>query len=392
MGFIQKIKTRDYRHTCSLHFPQMTFLSVHHRPRQTAIFVKTMTGKTMITLSVFPNDSILNVKDKIMDEVGIPVDQQRLTFDDEILEDDCSLHDYIILKDSTLQLIPITCGSYMQIHVETLTGSLKRHFTLEVVPEDTIENVKKKILEEDGIPVECQHIICADKELKDWRTLKDYNVQRQSTLVLIQDRLGDMPIVIKMLTGEAITLNVKSGTFIKNIKVEIQKRKGISIHKQRLHFGGQEVKDESMLRDHNIGKESTLYLRLKGQFDSVPIYVMMPTGKMITLDVLPSDSVENIKQEIYDKEGISPDQQYLISDGKELEDGRTLREFNIKKGSMLHLVLHQSIARLDFSADSPYTVKGQFKMSSALVIDVFTLYDSSLLTCSHFFHTEEEIY
>ena len=322
-----------------------------------------------------------------MDEVGIPVDQQRLSFDDEILEDDCSLSDYIILKDSTLQLIPMPCGSCMQIYVETLTGNQKTRLTLKVVPEDTIENVKKKILDEDGIPVECQHIIFADKELKDWRTLKDHNIQRESTLVLIQDPFGDMPVVIKMLTGETITLNVKSDTSIKNIKVEIQKRKGISIHKQRLHFGGQELKDESMLRDHNIGKESTLYLRLTGQFGSMPIYVMMPTGKMTILDVLPSDSVENIKQEIYDKDGISPDQQYLIFDGKELEDGRTLREFNIKKGSMLHLVLHQSIARLDFSADSPYTVKGQFKMTFSLVIDVFTL-----LTCSHSFYTEEEIY
>ena len=322
------------------------------------VFVKTVTDKTMITLNVVPDDFILKVKRKIMDEVGIPVSQQRLTFDDEILEDDC-----IILKDSTLQLIPMTCGSYMQIHVETLTGNLKRRLSLEVVPEDTIENVKKKISEEDGIPVECEGIIFGDKELKDWHTLKDYNIQRDSTLVLNRDPLGDMPIMIKTLTGKTITLNVKPETSIKNIKVEIQKRKGISIHKQRLHFGGQELKDDSVLRDHNIGKESTLYLRLKGQFGSIPIYVMMPTGKMTILDVLPSDSVENIKQEIYNKDGISSNQQYLIFDGKELEDGHTLRELNINKGSVLHLVLQQPIARRDLSADSPYTVKGKFKMT-----------------------------
>ena len=317
----------------------------------------------MITLSVVPDQTILDVKRKIMDEVGIPVDQQRLMFDDEILKDDCSLCDYIILKDSTLQLIPITCRGCMQINVETLTGNLKTCLTLKVVPEDTIENVKKKIEKEKGTQVECQHIIFADKELKDWCTLEDYNIQGESTLFLIRDPLGDMPIIIKTLAGKTITLNVKPEASIENVKVEIEGRKGIPVHKQRLHFGGQEPKDNSILRDYKIQKESILYLRLEGRFGSIPIYVMLPTGKMTILDVLPSDNVSNIKHEMFVQHGISPDQQYLIFDGKELEDGRTLREFNIEKGSMLHLVLHQSVAKLDSLADSPGVVRGEFKMT-----------------------------
>jgi len=333
----------DIKNESSIHLLWITFgFSMQ-------IFVKTPAGKT-ITLEVAPGDFIKDVKAKIQDEERILLDQQQLTFANKQLEDNRTLSDYNIQKDCTIHLV-LENEEVIQIYVTT---PIRKTLSLDVRLYDTIKSVKEQIQDKVGYPHQQQRLIFADRQLLDSQMVIYYNIQMGSTLDLEPRPTGAMEIYVKMRTQKVISFEVKPNDTIANIKTTIQDKTGYSFEQQQLIFADQQLEDDRTVAYYNIQMESILEFRRSINFQ---VLCKSQDNKRINLELDLDDKIATIKAKIQSQENILPRHQQLIFARQQLEDSRTLIEYNIQNGSVVFLEVSSWIIFVEISNSKTIILK-----------------------------------
>ena len=217
-----------------------------------------------------------------------------------------------VVSNSSLQNIMDIPRGGMQLFVKTLTG---KTVSIEVEEGESIEDVKAKISEKEGIPPEQQRLIFGGQQLQDAKTLDDYDVGDDATLHLVLRLRGGMQLFVKTLTGKTVSIEVEEGESIEDVKAKISEKEGIPPEQQRLIFGGQQLQDAKTLDDYDVGDDATLHLVLrlrggilgKGSFEVDENFVKehlkgLTDNDRVLMDTFVAQSLEGREEGSTDKE------------------------------------------------------------------------------------------
>eukprot|EP00934_Nitzschia_sp_Nitz4_P000475 Nitzschia sp. Nitz4//scaffold71_size96697//4727//10756//NITZ4_004685-RA/size96697-processed-gene-0.125-mRNA-1//-1//CDS//3329557217//475//frame0 len=285
----------------------------------------------VIELFVDPTVYVTELKRLLEPESGIPAKKQCLTKGGEELSD----------RSKTLEAYGIEAGSILDLEPVSITLSVEmpdgEKVEIEVLPSDTTDVIKDKIAAKTGMPIPKQVLKHNDAEMPPTATAKDQNLKEGSE---IKVELFKIPIKVNQWDGKEISkvieLFVDPTVYITEVKRMLEPESGIPAKNQCLFKSGQELGDHNKsLKDYGIEAGAVLDLEPA----SMQVTVEMPDGEKISIEVLPSDTTDAIKDKIAAKTGMPIPKQVLKHNDAEMQPDATAKEQGLKEGSEIKVEL-----------------------------------------------------
>ena len=319
--------------------PSGAIIDVDLRDYELMVFIKTLTGQT-ITVNVRPRDTVGDVKHKIFEQEGIPVDRQRMIFVGEQLNDNHRLLDYRIEHESAVHLV-FRSGQFFQIFVRTRNG---RTMVFECQPTTTVERIKERVRDRENLHMDIQQLSVEGRILENQSTLQECGLEHNSIIDLTLEQGRNTQIFISLPENETLSMWVNTEHTIAQLKQQIAERKNIPVNIQDLFFARVKLDDERTLASYVIEENHMLHLNIITPL-VYDLTVQFRSGKTLRLREPSNRTVSALKQAICQKEGVSTEHQVLFHKGKELDhDYRKLIDCNIQTGDTLDIDVLKPVA------------------------------------------------
>ncbi|CAB9508015.1 Polyubiquitin (Fragment) [Seminavis robusta] len=289
----------------------------------------TMTGK-QYTLKIDPTETISSIQKKLETESGVPVNNQKLSFNGKEIDDpNKTAIFYGIKKGSVVDLEPKKIKVFVRTPDDRTLEAMVKTSDLVIVIKDTISP-------DVGLTIHQQHLFFNGNELPDDKTVTEMGIKDGDYLFLDQVRI---PItVVNAVDGKEIPMMIDPTEPILAIKQHLVKETGIPLQSQQLTLHGKELFDpEQRPVDCGIVHGSTLELEPHAIF----VQVRTPDHGTIPVRIKPSGKILAIKNKVAPETKIAVPQQVLKFKGKELPSRTTVMEHGIQDGDMLDLDVYK---------------------------------------------------
>ncbi|KAF9605709.1 hypothetical protein IFM89_018052 [Coptis chinensis] len=295
------------------------------------LIIKMPQVKAMLPLNVYNFKTIRDVKEAIGQSMGIPVEKQIVMHKGQPLSDGLTLKDYGIGMNTTLYaLFRMKCAT--EGFKVIIGGASTKPFELKAKSSNTALDIKTVVESKTGLPVTLQVLYYGHNEIKNWKTLADYNVKERSVLNVVTFNTPT-DIYITTSRGKIVsdTFLFKANTFdtVDDVLNKIpNKVESIAGHPS-LFLDETRLVESKKLADYSIGSGSLLSLdRL------IQITVTIPSGEMVIVDLKASYTVDEVEEKIEEICGIPWDLQILTYLNDELDEEYTLEDYEFHVGSL----------------------------------------------------------